>query len=145
MGICSFCLISIFGLLVVGMKTNTDTVEQSVAAGLARAVVADLWSGIGNTSASTRSPLYKIALPSGTTASAQPDKTLFFAEDGTLKANVNQARYRVDVSFGERPSASAPAPMSILVTWPASANPTAGQWPSRHVGNFQVLTALSLY
>ncbi|HEY0256834.1 MAG TPA: hypothetical protein VGC39_05270, partial [Candidatus Methylacidiphilales bacterium] len=72
---------------------------------------------------------------------------LFFADDGTT-TNATSANptglasaYRVDISYGTRISNAQPAPVRILVTWPALANPTGGIWPINASGAVQTVVS----
>ncbi|XHR29749.1 MAG: hypothetical protein ACFUZC_04165 [Chthoniobacteraceae bacterium] len=141
LGICSFCLISVLGLLPVGINTNRDSIEQTAAVGIARAVGADFW---GVSATATATSLYGILLPTSTAATTTPAQTLFFAENGNTTDSVSAARYRVDVAYGARSNASQPAAVRILVSWPATANPAKGQWPTNQAGSYQVVTVLNI-
>jgi hypothetical protein len=144
-GIFSFCFLAVVGLVPVGVKANRDTIEETRAAGIARAIEVDfetVSAGAANT------PRFGIPLPTVATASTAPNTTLFFAEDcsstntAAIASGSQPAHYRADVFFGGRSSVSVPAPLRILVTWPALANPQTGQWPTQQNGSFEVVTTL---
>jgi uncharacterized protein (TIGR02598 family) len=42
LGVCSFCLVAILGLLPIGLATNQAAIEQTAANGILSAVAADL-------------------------------------------------------------------------------------------------------
>ncbi len=150
LGICSFCLVAVMGLLPVGINTNRDTLEQTAAAAVAREVVADFW-GLSSTAVAaktvTQTPRYGLPLPTVTTAtpSSQTAYTLWIAEDGTKAADAVHARYRVDIFYGARSSVVQPAPLRVLVTYPATANPMAGTPPTNMSGAFQTVTVLNTF
>ena len=153
LGICSFCLVAVIGLMPIGVTTNRNTLEQTAAAAVAREVVADFW-GVSSTvvaaDVATGKPAstsrYNIPLPGTTTAaSSLPADTLFLAEDGTKMPGFTGARYRVDVAYGARTSVNQPTPIRVLVTWPAAANPSTGSWPTNVSGEYQAVTVLNTY
>ena len=74
LGVAAFCLLAVFGLLPTGINCNRASVEQTAAASLARAIVADLRSTPRN---SRTSPQYAIPFPSAYVP-------FYFAEDGTV-------------------------------------------------------------
>jgi uncharacterized protein (TIGR02598 family) len=137
LGICSFCLIALLGLLSRGLSTNRDTVNQTEAAGIARMVQSDIAAreiGADGTPQSGSSR-YQIMVASG------QKKTFFVKADGTLETNPQVATYRVDISFGTATDVAA-IPVYILVTWPSAANPS-GTWPAKPVGSFESATAIN--
>lgn len=145
LAVCSFCLVTILGVMATGLTTDHDTTQQTAAAGIVREVTADLWAGSNSDSTGTSSgktPAFGITLPTSTSASGP--ETLFFAGDGTKEASAAGAQYRVDVAFGAKQFATEPSPVRVLVTWPALANPTAGTWPTHQEGAFQTVTTLDV-
>jgi len=145
LAICSFCLLALLGLIPVGLQNARDTIGQTGAANLARAIGADLQTA--SAAGRTTSARFQIPLPTTTAASGIPAKTLFFAEDGeTTNAGATTAlpsptRYRVDISYGERTALTAPAPVRILVTWPPDG--AVGGWPAAGRSGFESITALN--
>lgn len=121
LGLAAFCLLAVFGLLPTGINCNRASVEQTAAASLARAIVADLRATPQN---STNSPQYAIPFPS-TSAS------FYFAEDGT--AGTASPRYLATITINP---AAPTAFANIRITWPASA-PVASA-----VGSYEVSTAI---
>jgi len=105
LGIASFCLITVFALLPIGINTNQNAFEQTAAAGIATAIAADLHgtptvSTIAPTgTAITSSPpaglsltsRFQIQIPEVIAGSGgnptinlgTPHQTLFFTEDGS--------------------------------------------------------------
>jgi type II secretory pathway pseudopilin PulG len=148
LGICVFCLLAVLGLLPVGISANRDTLERTQAAGIAKAVQAELASQINNTGSSGE-PRFKITVPAGLSGSPTPS-TVFIARDCNSAEAAAQnstdltqlSRYRVDVSFGDKVSDTSPRPVRILVTWPALANQKVNQWPVTPSGAFDVVTVL---
>ena len=154
LGIAAFCLVAIFGLLPVGLNSNLNAVEQAAAANAAGSVLADLRAA-GTGAASMQ---FGIPLPANSTTTAST-YSLFLREDGSWAAAANttraavpgadadpaqQPRYRVTITF-HPPPANLPrnaTGVRVLVTWPAVADPTAGNPPTHFSGSFDTVAAL---
>ena len=95
--------------------------EQTAAASLARAIVADLRSTPRN---SSTSPQYAIPFPSASVP-------FYFAEDGTV--GNSSARYLATITINP---ASPTAFANIRITWPASAPVASAS------GSYEVTTAI---
>jgi uncharacterized protein (TIGR02598 family) len=121
LGVAAFCLLAVFGLLPVGISSNRASIEQTGAASLARAIVADLRT---TPNTATTSPQYKIPFPS---ASAP----FYFAEDGTV--GTTAARYRATITIK---TAAPTAFANIRITWPAAAPGDSA------AGSYEVTTAI---
>ena len=136
MGVAAFSLISIFGLLTVGIKNNQTSLEQTTAAALASAIVGDLRS---TPSVSSTSAEFQISIPSA--PSAANTKQLCLSEDGSLAAGA-ESRYLAYVNFPARASAAESAiPVRILITWPAAADLNNNP-PKNFAGSYEVITSL---
>ena len=123
LGVAGFCLLAVFGLLPAGINCNRASVEQTAAASLARAIVADLRMTPHN---SNSSPQYAIPFPS---ASA----SFNFAEDGTKQVATTTARYLATITIN---SAAPTAFANIRITWPATAPVASAS------GSYEVTTAI---
>lgn len=142
LSVAAFCLLAILGLLQTGVTSQRATIEQTAATSLASVIFADL-----STAGTNASPLLGIRR-SGAVSGPQ---TVFFDDGGQATGPVGAgptgtSRYRATVEV--RPPASATnravTPVRILVSWPAAADPTPGQWPSKHSGAVETWTALDL-
>jgi uncharacterized protein (TIGR02598 family) len=132
LGIASFALIGIFGLLPVGITSNQTSLEQTAAASLARAIVADLRC---TPLTSGTSATFHILIPSATT------QQLRFREDGSLDPTGTTARYLAYITFPNTPTGKTATPIRILLTWPAAAD-LNNTPPKNYAGSYEVLTAL---
>lgn len=152
LGVATFCLIAILGLLPVGINSNQASIEQTAAASLARALVADLRATPKtNPPTDQTSPEYQIVIPAAGTAT----RTIFLRQDGMAAAsegvdaasnaspNLNP-RYRATLVFvaPEDTSQKIATTVRILITWPAMADKTANASPDRYAGSYETLTAL---
>ena len=121
LGVAGFCLLAVFGLLPAGINCNRASVEQTAAASLARAIVADLRATPHN---SNSSPQYAIPFPSASVP-------FYFGEDGT--AGTTSARYLATVTINP---AAPTAFANIRITWPAAAPVASAS------GSYEVTTAI---
>ncbi len=82
LGLTSFCLVAIFGLLPVGLNNNKNSIQQTAASAIISAVVSDLYATPVTTparGAATTSVQYKIAIPANPITSNR--RTDFAARD----------------------------------------------------------------
>ena len=135
-GIAAFCLITVVGLIPVGVQTNRNATSQTAATNIMAAVVADLRSTSKTQFSSAR---FGITIPSNHTSGAasncQPcaqcwnnqTQTKYFDDAGQLVASAS-ARYRVTLTLVQNPSATTTTGAlfyDIRTTWPAAADPCA--------------------
>jgi len=111
LGVASFCLIAILGLMPVGVQTNRNATSQTAATNLMAAIVADLRTTPGS---ATTSPEFAITF--GT------DKTLYFDAPGQASTSLGpDSRYRLSITWNSAPTGLQYA--VLKVTWPASVDP----------------------
>jgi uncharacterized protein (TIGR02598 family) len=110
LGIAAFCLITIFGLMPVGVQTNRNATSQTAATNIIAAVTADLRA---TPRASTTSSQFGITF--GT------DRILYFDGSGGFSTSLgSDSRYRLSITWNPgAPAGSKYA--SLKVTWPAAA------------------------
>jgi len=155
LGITAFCLVTLFGLLPVGLTSNQNAIEQTAAAGVATGILSDLRVTPSTSGTSAR---YGIGIPSSGTVT----HTLFLRDDGTgagdQDADVDPSknpRYRATIVFTVPPaktsyfgtaSLSATEGKAIFVrlilTWPALADMKAAKAPVNYSGSFEIVSAL---
>ncbi|MEI8234658.1 MAG: hypothetical protein WCH57_08230 [Verrucomicrobiota bacterium] len=124
LGIATFALMTIVGLLPTSINTTRDAVQCTEAAQVASAIACDLRSSAQGASAATTgtSAIYRIPLQSGT-------YPLFLDNVGNTTADATSARFRAQIVIALPPAttftaSSTIAPVSyaaILLTWPAAA------------------------
>jgi uncharacterized protein (TIGR02598 family) len=116
LGVAAFCLIALFGLLPLGVKTNQNSISQTAAAAMLSSVMTDL-RATPKTSLTSRQ--YEITL--GT------PKVLYFDGEGRAvsPADPNASpRYRLTVTFPSNLGGTlAPTFVTLKVSWPALADP----------------------
>jgi uncharacterized protein (TIGR02598 family) len=152
LGVAAFCLLTLMGLLVVGINGSSMSAQQSVAVNIATAVATDLRATPLNCqnytpSLKLYSPRFGITVPAPTAGNGM--QTFYVSVDGTPLTQVYPATtstppantaYRVTVQGPLRPTVTGQrvaSPVFILVTWPGLADPTEATWPSHFTGSFQ--------
>jgi uncharacterized protein (TIGR02598 family) len=126
LGVTIFCLIALFGLLSVGLRSNQTTIEQGGASTVLSAVISDLYATPVTipSGGATNSLQFNIQIPANPVAAATPVTTLYFA-GGSLTTNSTAANsaYRLTVTPIPTVPTSAVRTATFLdltVTWPAS-------------------------
>lgn len=121
LGIAAFCLLTVFGLLPIGLNSSQNAAEQTVVSGIATAISSDFHAAaqgtlvLSSTGASTSRFGFTIPAP-GANSSFEVQglsfQTLYFAEDGSpitsgapngvdqnASAGANPPRYRATVTI----------------------------------------------
>jgi uncharacterized protein (TIGR02598 family) len=168
LGIVTICVLTLMGLLIVGVNSNKGTVNQSIAVNIAGAVAADLRATPVVTqsyksSTLLYSPRFGFQLPptTATTGTASGVQTVYVSDQGTPVTQAGKdlpagtAAYRVSIWCPVQPTSGSStltlrtaSPVYILITWPGEADPHVKNpsnnslWPSSYAGSFQVVTYL---
>ena len=141
LGVASFCLIALFGLLPIGLNSNEASTQQTIAATLASSVAADLRAN----PTSAKSPHFQFDRTSSTIQGA------FIGLDGGTPAPApgTTAQYRVTVWLTPptAPAGTTVTPRSatvarLLITWPAVVDPTLTAAPTKYSGSFETTIGL---
>ena len=117
LGVAAFCLLAVFGLLPIGLKTQQTAIEQTAATGIVSAVAADLRNTARTT---TTSSLFAITIPANTASSSS---RLYFDSEGRYSPAISaNSRYRVTITFSPNSTGGRGATfVHLLVSWPAGA------------------------
>jgi uncharacterized protein (TIGR02598 family) len=152
LGLASFCLFTLLGLLSVGITTSKTTSSETKAVNLMGQVLGDLRAGYASTPASASSPFYQIPLPAAGAASTMTSnpatRTLYLTEDGKAAAAVgtysSSAQFRVTVGFAPQVAAtgSQTIMVRVLVTWPVQVDTNPAVWPSNYTGSVETVAAI---
>jgi len=138
LGVASFSLLAILGLLPVSLLSNQASIEQTAANGILSAVVADLRSTPltvphGQQSVSEQ---FGIAIPASS-ATTSSSSTLYFDHGGQLMKTLGSGvRDRLTVTYPVDGASSA-TQINLQVSWPAAAAPGVA------AGSVQTFVALS--
>ncbi len=153
LGVAGFCLLTLFGLLPIGLTSNQTSLEQTMAANITSAILSDLHCAQPLVSAT--SPRFGILVPAaqGTVPSIS-GTAIYLAADGSasltgkvVTSGTAVSRYRATVGFapplaGQRTATA----VRVLITWPALADPSLGTWPSwpvNYTGSYEADTTLN--
>lgn len=126
LGVAAFCLVSIFGLMTVGLNSNYTAIEQTAANGILSMVSADLRATPSTLPAggATVSRQLSIPIPGNPVDTAPAATTLYFTSEGQLSAPEG-SRYRLTITFPPNGSNAKTAIfVNLQVTWPAMASLT---------------------
>ena len=125
-----FCMVTVFGMLAVGVTTTQTSSSQTIASQVLNGISADIQSTPQIHGASS-SPVYNIPLPLYTkTAITTPQATpLYIDEDGTTNTSSAGARYRLfywTTSAATNNTANPPGNtretlVRLILAWPAGA------------------------
>ena len=127
LGIASFGLLALFGLLPVGISSNHASIEQTNATNIATAIIADLRQTpcaaaiAANPALSSKSPRYGVDVGQSYTAAAP---YVFYLDDsGALQPTAATARYKATLLLTQSAAGQRTAPQgSISIGWPAAAS-----------------------
>jgi len=126
LGVVSFCLLALCGLLPIGLRTNQASVEQTVANGIFSSVIADLRATpmASGTLSGTSTQQFAIPIPAGPTTPGT--STLYFTGDGQVTSSQSLARYLLTVTFVSNKSSTVRTATlaNMVLSWPAAANPS---------------------
>ncbi len=121
LGVASFALTAIFGLLPLGLMLSRGAIDQTAASGILSVIAADLRSA---SPTATKSAQFGITIPANATT-AGGEMQLFFGDDGEFTtAAASDSRFRMSLSFlpGDHPKA--PLKAAIQLGWPAAVEPS---------------------
>jgi len=146
LGIASFAMVAIYGLLPVGINNNQAAFSQSAAASIASGIVSDLRvSGTSNIS-----KVFGFNIPQGGSSQSIGPQTLYFDESLSVSGSVGSAPlksgsstplYRVSVYFGTYPGRASTL-ARIFITWPALADQDPKIAAQHYAGAFETVTTL---
>jgi uncharacterized protein (TIGR02598 family) len=148
LGIAAFCLVTVFGLLPIGIVSNQTSFEQTMAGNISSAVISDLRSA--QPCGAVTSPRFGLPIPAA--GDAATVHTIYISSSGSA-TTVDGApmvsgsaiyRYRMTVQFFP-PQATAPyaaTSVRLLVTWPALADPNYAALPVNYAGSYEADTTL---
>lgn len=123
LGVTAFCLLSILGLLPVGLNSNQATIEQTAGANILTSVAADLRAtpNPAPRGSAQTSLVFTIPIPAAGSALSTTPTTRYIGEDGLPATDQKTARYQLNVWTTAPTSGKAATSARVLVTWPAQA------------------------
>ncbi len=146
-GLAGFCLVTISGLLPIGLSSNQTSLDQTMAGNISSAIVSDLRSAqpVG----AVASPRFAIPIPaSGGTAApiTGGSQTIIYLTANGSVTNVNSGGsaapiFRAAIGFGTPLQRNA-TPVRVLISWPALADSSSSGWPVNYSGSYEADTTL---
>lgn len=117
LGIASFCLVAMMGLVPMGLKSARNTTDQTAASILLDGVALDLRSVPAG---SNTTQIYAITLPAAGTPGASVNNSFFFNEDGSKNSVGTSlpARYGILLTMSNPTSNTTTA--WIRIYWPST-------------------------
>jgi uncharacterized protein (TIGR02598 family) len=117
LGVAAVCLLAVFGLLPIGLKTQQTAIEQTAATRIISAVVSDLRSTAGT---ATTSSVFAINIPAN---SAPSSSTIYFDTEGHFTPAIDaNSRYLLTITFPANSTGGRGATfVHLQVSWPAAA------------------------
>lgn len=141
LGVAGFCLLAIFGLLPLALRSNQAALEQTAANGILSAVAADLRATPLTTppGQAATSQQFTVPIPANPVTSAPAATTRYFTSDGKSATSLAAtSRYLLTVTFlPNGTNAKTATFVNLQVTWPAAAA------VANAVGSVQTFVALN--
>ena len=124
LGVASFALVAIFGLLPVGINTNQTSIQQTIATNLVTGIISDMRQvpPAAATGPGAMSPRY------GINVSGIDGVSPFYVDgSGTPQTNLRLASYTVTVSLTAPATGQKTATYgSVVISWPPGAAVPSG-------------------
>jgi Tfp pilus assembly protein PilV len=127
LGVVVFCLLTVMGLLALGINSTQTSAVQTSATNILTAIASDLQAtpNITPATASAKgsvaeiSPIYGITLPAAGTATPTAPTTIYIGEDGQVAGSASAALYRLSVWTTVAATSRQETLVRLLITWPA--------------------------
>ena len=145
LGIGSFCMLTLLGLIPVGLHNFQQADARSMMVDLATSVAQDLESTSVGT-APTKSPRFSFMVPPSGGSTDTTPQTVFVDASGAPTSGAMDANsiYRLSVAFTPpQPGSKMATTARILVTFPAHADPSTATWPTKYATMLQTTVSLN--
>ncbi len=124
LGLTSFCLIALLGLLPVGLHSNQDAIQQAEASDVLSAAISDLYATPSTTppGMATNSCQFRIPIPANPVTASSVISTLYFVGNGQWSTSLQGGSlYRLTITaLTNGASARTATFLDLKVTRPAS-------------------------
>jgi uncharacterized protein (TIGR02598 family) len=133
MGVASFAMLAIFGLLPVGLSSNQTSIQQTQAINIATAIVADMTqvpsaSAIAASSGTLNAISSQYGINVNVPPSTSSTSTSFYVDgSGVRQSSAAAARYHVSLTLTAMPALTGTTPSRqstngmLTLAWPAAA------------------------
>jgi type II secretory pathway component PulJ len=142
LGIAAFCLLSVFALLPVALKTQQTSMQQTTANAVMSEILGDLRADVRLPPGQYRHLEEDSGLGlHGHWAQVYAPDTLYFTNEADMTGTLNAASppadavFRAKITYLFPPNAST-AVAKIIVSWPAAVDPASGDVPAGSVETF---------
>ena len=136
LGIAGFCLVTVIGLVPLGVSTEQIASEQAAASSILTHVLADLRATPATLppGAAATTAVYAVPIPAATAAAPAPFVRYFgnTLQQFSVAPLSGSSRFRLTVKFLPPPGGRAATLATLLVSWPAQVDPATGT-PAGHV------------
>ena len=127
MGVTSFCLLAVMGLVPLGVNTGQVASDQTAAGSILTHVLADLRATppAAPSASSATSTEYSVPIPSSGVTSNTPVVRYFgnSAQQFSFSPELGASRYRLTVTFLQPTGGRTATGATLLVSWPARVDP----------------------
>ena len=127
LGVTSFCLVAILGLLPIGLNTSKAAFEEAAANNILLSAAVDLRSTPATSprGQSISSEQFGIPLPENPVSQSSLTKTVYLSDDGTMQPTLSgDSHYRLSVyPLKNGSNAHAPTLLRLKVSAPAALDP----------------------
>ncbi len=147
LGVASFCLVAVMGLVPLGVSTGQMASDQTAAGSILTHVLADLRATpatvLGATT--TTSTQYQIPIPANAGVGTSSTKTVLYfgdtAQQFSFANTLGTSRYRLTITFLPSAGGRESTGMNMMVSWPPQFDPsnTGNGAPT---GRVQIFAAL---
>jgi len=143
----SFCMVTLLGLIPVGLHNYQKADNQSIMTNLATSVAQDLESTSVGT-APMKSPQFQLTVPQsgGTGSPTDAPQNVYVDASGAPTSGPSDSNsvYRVSVGFVPPAAGSKAATVArIVVTYPARASAASSAWPTAYTSILQTTVSLN--
>ena len=127
LGVASFAMLAIFGLLPVGLQSSQTSTQQTLATNIATAILADMTqvpsaSAIAASSGTLSSISSEYGIDVTKSYSSTAPKQFYVDATGAPQASATTARYRVSLTLVQSGTNSRQADNGMItIAWPAAA------------------------
>ena len=127
LGIASFALLTLFGLLPLGINNNQASIEQTMATNITTAIISDLREAPNTSMIAARAGLHPVSPQYNIDVTKTSPQIIYLDNSGSLQpSSGGSARYKATIVLAQSSSAGA-SPLrtatlgNITVSWPAPA------------------------
>lgn len=143
LGLVSFALLALMGMIPVGLRQHSVSTEEVRALELITAVASDICN---STETNNTSKQFKVDITAPSGNGGQIYSPFYVDENFKAVSNPSEARYSVAVTYTQPATNTVPAYMRVVVAWPGSSATFSSTGPgglslSGEMGSVEALVA----